>query len=125
MKKKACFQHGSSAAGRRAAPGDRTPDKVRAVAFRIEDKVYEGGSGASHVTLYSALLLEKRVSAHTLDAWTSDEKNHGFVTVKGKFLARLEVFRQFGVSRSQDLRAKGVFKTPRQAPARDRHARRR
>ena len=83
--------------------------KVRAVAFKIEDKVYEGSLGASHITLYSALLRLKKVPAHTLDKWTSDEMNHGFVTEQGEFLPRAEVLRRCGVARSQDLRAKGVL----------------
>ena len=111
MLSKKCFKNGKSAGDRAAAPAEPTDDKVRAVAFKIEDKVYEGGSGASHSTLYNFLLLHKRVPADTLDTWTSVEKNHGFVTEKGVFLDRSEVFRRFGAARSQDLQAKGIFKT--------------
>ena len=110
-KKRFKHKHEMSAGTQTTVPAEATHDKVRAVAFRIEDKVYEGNSGASHITLYTSLLLDKRVSADTLNAWTSDERNHGFVTVKGEFLGRPEVFRRFGAARSQDLRAKGMFKT--------------
>jgi hypothetical protein len=84
-------------------------DKVRAVAFRIGDRVYEGSAGASHVELYVSLLRQRRVPAPTLEAWTSDERNHGFVTEKGVFINRPEILRRCGAARSQDLRAKGVF----------------
>jgi hypothetical protein len=104
-------KRGKSASARTIVPVEPTCDKVRAVAFKIEDKVYEGSSGASHVNLYTFLLRHKRVPAHTLDAWTSDERNHGFVTEKGKFLDRPEVFRLFGADQSQALRAKGLFKS--------------
>ena len=82
---------------------------MRAVAFKIEDKVYEGNPGGSHLALYTSLLFHKRVPADTLDAWTSHEKNHGFVTENGEFLDRQEVFRRFGADRSQDLQTKGIF----------------
>ena len=77
--------------------------------------MYEGDSGASHIALYTSLLVHKRVHADTLATWTSDEKNHGFVTEKGEFLNRPEVFRRFGVARSQDLRAKGMLRSAPQA----------
>jgi len=111
MKNKKRFKNEKSARARTTVPAEQTYDKVRAVAFQIEDKVYEGNSGASHITLYTSLLLDKRVPADTLDTWTSDEKNHGFVTEKGEFLDRPQVFRRFGAARSQDLQAKGIFKT--------------
>ena len=111
MKSQNSFKNEKAASARTTAPAEPTYDKVRAVAFKIEDIVYEGNSGASHITLYTSLLLDKRVPADTLDAWTSDEKNHGFVTEKGEFLDRPEVFRRFGAARSQDLAAKGMFKT--------------
>lgn len=111
MKTKKCFKNEPSAGTRTAVPAEPAYDKVRAVAFKIEDKVYEGHAGASHSTLYISLLLDKRVSADTLDTWTSYENNHGFVTEKGEFLDRPEVFRRFGAARSQDLQAKGLFKT--------------
>lgn len=84
--------------------------RVRAVAFRSEDKVYEGNAGASHITLCASVLHQKQVPVHTLDGWSSDEKNHGFVTKKGEFWERAEVLRRFGAARSQTLRAKGIFK---------------
>jgi hypothetical protein len=83
--------------------------QVRAVAFTIEDKVYAGAVGESHLTLYLRLLQDKRVPAATLDAWTNDDKNHGFVTHAGEFLDRAEAFRRFGTKRSQDLKAQGVL----------------
>ena len=92
-------------------PAAPTHDKVRAVAFKIADRVYEGNAGASHSVLYASLLVQKQVPADTLDTWTSDEKNHGFVTERGEFIDRLEVFRRFGATRSQDLQAKGLFRT--------------
>ena len=92
-----------SARARTGAPAGPAGDKVRAVAFRIEDKVYEGASGASHGTLYISLQRLKQMPPETLDTWTSDEKNHGFVTERGEFLDRPEVFRRFGADRSQDL----------------------
>ena len=79
-------------------------DKVQAVAFTIEDKVYVGAANENHIKLYLRLLQEIMVPAHTLDEWTSDEKNNGFVTVKGDFITRDEAFERFGVARSQDLR---------------------
>jgi len=82
---------------------------MRAVAFKIEDVVYEGHSGASHVALYASLRMHKRIPAVTLDIWTSDERNHGFVTETGEFLDRSEAFRRFGAARSQDLQALGAF----------------
>ena len=90
-------------------------DKVRAVAFKIEEKVYEGSAGASHLSLYNYLLLHKRMSVSTLDAWTSIEKNHGFVTEKGEFLDRAEAFRRFDAARSQDLWPKGLCKQKRKS----------
>ena len=105
MKNKKCLKTEKSARARTTVPAEPTLDKVRAVAFRIEDKVYEGASGASHITLYASLLRDKRVPANTLDTWTSNEKNHGFVTEKGEFLDRLEVFRRFAAARSQALQA--------------------
>ena len=110
MKKRKPVRNEHSAHARTAALTEPTCDRVRAVAFKIEDKVYEGSSGASHVTLYTSLLLQKRVPTHTLDTWTRDEKNHGFVTEKGEFLGRPEVLRRFGAAQSQDLQAKGLFK---------------
>ena len=118
MKTKRRFITGKSARARKTAPAKTPCDKMRAVAFRIEDKVYEGSSKATHLTLYTTLLVAKLVPAHTLDIWTSDEKNHGFVTEKGEFLDRLEVFRRFGASQSQELRAKGSFKTARESRTR-------
>ena len=88
-------------------------DKVRAVAFTIQDKVYVGTTNESHVTLYLRLLHEILVPAHTLDAWTSDDKNNGFVTVKGEFISRDEAFERFGAARSQDLQAQGFLQTER------------
>jgi len=110
MRTNKCFKTGKSASDRATAPAEPIHDKVRAVAFKIDDKVYEGNAGSSHITLYASLLHQKRVPADTLDTWTSVEKNHGFVTEKGEFLDRPEVFRRFGATRSQDLQAKGVFK---------------
>jgi hypothetical protein len=110
MRRKPRFEAGTPVGpGPAVAPGPAS-DKVRAVAFRIEDRVYEGCSGASHISLYNALLIEKQVPVATLDTWTSDEENHGFVTEKGEFLGRIEVFQRFGASRSQDLQAKGFLK---------------
>jgi hypothetical protein len=82
-------------------------DKVRAVAFAIEDKVYVGTAGESHCRLYRRLLHSRRVPANTLDIWTSNDQNHGFVTEKGTFLDRAEAFRRFGIARSQELKAQG------------------
>ena len=111
MKSKKRCKRVKSARIRTTLPAEPAHDKVRAVAFKIEDKVYEGNSGASHTSLYTFLLLHNRVPADTLDTWTSDEKNHGFVTEKGEFLDRPEVFRRFAAARSQDLRARGMFQT--------------
>jgi hypothetical protein len=86
-------------------------DKVRAVAFTIEDKVYVGKAGESHITLYLRLLQDILVPADTLDAWTGDDKNHGFVTERGDFINRAEAFRRFGTTRSQDLKAQGILQT--------------
>ena len=108
MKGKNCPKVGRPARTRTTGLAEPVPDRVRAVAFKIEGKVYEGNTGASHISLYTALLHLKRVPADTLDMWTSDEKNHGFVTEKGEFLDRPEVFRRFGASRSQDLQAGGM-----------------
>ena len=55
-----------------------------------------------------ALLGRKHLPVDTLDTWTSDEKNHGFVTENGEFLDRPEVFRRFGATQSEDLRARGA-----------------
>jgi len=110
MNDKKVIKHTQSAGTLATEPAS---PKMRAVAFRIEDKVYEGHAGASHSTLYNTLLRNKRVSADTLDAWISVEKNHGFVTESGEFLDRSEVFRRCGAARSQDLQAKGIF-TPAQ-----------
>ena len=110
MKRKKRFTSEKPALSPAAPPKQPAHDKVRAVAFKIEDRVYEGATGASHISLYSALLLQQRVPAHTLDAWTSDERNHGFVTEKGEFLDRAEVFRRYGAALSQDLRGKGMLK---------------
>ena len=110
MKRKKRLKHGASASVRPIVLDDPIHYRVRAVAFKIEDKVYAGNSGESHIMLYTSLLLGKRVPAVTLDTWTSDEKNHGFVTEKGEFLGRPEVLRRFGVARSQDLQAKGVLR---------------
>jgi hypothetical protein len=107
------LKRSKSSCARTAEPAQPTDDKVRAVAFKIEDQVYEGRPGASHVTLYLSLLLQKRVPADTLDIWTREEKSHGFVTEKGEFLDRSEVFRRFGAARSQDLQAKGICLTAR------------
>ena len=107
MNKKKRFKNETLAHSRTRASAEPTCDKVRAVAFKIEDKIYEGNSGASHSTLYTSLRLDKRVPVGTLDTWTSDERNNGFVTEKGEFLDRSEIFRRFGASRSQDLQAKG------------------
>jgi hypothetical protein len=111
VKSKKRFTRDTLTRVRTAATVETPHDRVRAVAFRIEDKVYEGRAGASHIALYTSLLLLKQVPADTLDVWTSDEKNHGFVTEKGEFIDRPEVFRRFGAARSQDLRARGLFKT--------------
>ena len=107
MKRERQTKTEQSALPQTTPPAESTCDKVRAVAFKIEDKVYEGTSGASHITLYTDLLLRKRIPAATLDIWTSDEKNHGFVTEKGEFIDRREVFRRLGADQSQDLRASG------------------
>lgn len=111
MQSKPCFKYAKSGRARTPVPAESDYVKMRAVAFKIEDKVYEGRAGANHITLYTSLLRDRRVSPDTLDAWIGDEKNHGFVTVKGEFLDRLEVFKRFGAFRSQDLQAKGVFNT--------------
>ena len=110
MKRKPRFESGRPAGPGPVMAAGPASDKVRAVAFRIEDRVYAGCSGASHISLYNALLTENQVPVTTLDTWTSDEKNHGFVTEKGEFLGRGEVFQRFGASRSQDLQAKGLLK---------------
>jgi hypothetical protein len=86
-------------------------DKVRAVAFTIDGKVYVGKAGESHITLYLRLLQDILVPAVTLDVWTSDDNNHGFVTDRGDFINRAEAFRRFGTTRSQDLKAQGVLQT--------------
>ena len=86
-------------------------DKVRAVAFTIEDKVYVGTASESHILLYLRLRQSIQVPADTLDAWTSDDRNHGFVTEKGDFINRAEALRRFGAARSQDLKARGIFQT--------------
>ena len=86
-------------------------DKLCAVAFTIEDKVFVGTASESHILLYLRLLQDILVPADTLDAWTSDDKNHGFVTDKGDFINRAEALRRFGATRSQDLKAQGVFPT--------------
>lgn len=109
MNDKKVIKHAKSAGTRATAPSEPASPKMRAVAFKIEDKVYEGHAGASHSTLYNTLLRNKRVSADTLDAWISVETNHGFVTESGEFLDRSEVFRRCGAARSQDLQAKGIF----------------
>ena len=79
--------------------------QVRAVAFRIEDNVYEGRPGETHGTLYTRLLLDRLVPAKRLDFWTAYEEDHGFVTKTGEFLNRAEAFKRFGITRSQDLSA--------------------
>ena len=84
-------------------------DKVRAVAFTIEGKVYAGKANESHIALYLRLLQDILVPADTLDAWTSDDRNHGFVTERGDYINRNEAFRRFGTTRSQDLKAQGVL----------------
>ena len=86
-------------------------DKVRAVAFTIEGKVYVGTARESHLMLYLRLLQDILVPADTLDAWTSDDNNHGFVTEKGDFINRAEAFKRFGTTRSQDLKAQGILQT--------------
>ncbi|NQU09835.1 hypothetical protein HQ590_03520 [bacterium] len=83
------------------------PDKVRAVAFAIEDKVYAGRTNESHTMLYLRLLRENLVSASTLDTWTGEESSHGFVTETGEFLDRPTAFARFGTTRSEDLKAGG------------------
>ena len=86
-------------------------DKVHAVAFIIEDHVYVGKAGESHIALYLRLLQDLPVTVDALDAWTGDDKNHGFVTENGDFINRVEAFRRFGTTRSQDLKARGVLQT--------------
>lgn len=82
--------------------GDRS-DKVRAVAFKINDRIFEGNTGESHCALYLSLLRSKQVPSKMLDLWTHNETNHGFVTESGVFLNRPEVFRRFGTDRSESL----------------------
>ena len=77
--------------------------QVRAVAFRVEDNVYEGRTGETHGTLYMRLLLDRLVPAKRLNLWTAHEENHGFVTKTGKFLNRAEAFKRFGITHSQEL----------------------
>lgn len=86
-------------------------DKVRAVAFTIEGKVYVGIPRESHIMLYLRLLRDILVPADTLDAWTGDDNNHGFVTEKGDFINRAEALKRFGITRSQDLKAQGILQT--------------
>lgn len=78
-------------------------DKVRAVAFTIEDKVWVGTARETHSLLYRRLRQRNLVPADTLDSWTSNDQNHGFVTHGGEFVDRAEAFRRFGAMRSQDL----------------------
>lgn len=85
------------------AESDRA--QVRAVAFKIEDTVYEGKPGETHGALYKHLWRDRIVSERTLDVWTACEEDHGFVTRTGEFLDRVEAFRRFGIARSQDLTA--------------------
>ncbi len=106
--KKTVLKGGKTAASRPPIPVSPTNDKVRAVAFKIEDKVYEGSSGASHITLYASLLVNKRVPADTLAIWTRDEKNHGFVTEKGEFIGRSEVFRRMSAAYGQKQQSTNV-----------------
>jgi hypothetical protein len=113
VKRKKSLKPGIQGRTQTTAPVEPVHPKVRAVAFRIGDTVYEGDPKGSHLTLYTYLLRKKRVPAHMLDFWTSDERNHGFVTENGEFLDRREAFRQFGAARSQDLQAKGIFTTAR------------
>ena len=84
-------------------------DKVRAVAFIIEGRVHVGRAGESHIRLYLRLLQDTMVPVETLDAWTGDDKNHGFVTMNGDFINRAEAFRRFGTTRSQELKAQGIL----------------
>ena len=86
-------------------------DKVHAVAFTIQGKVYVGTPRESHIMLYLRLLRDILVPAETLDAWTGDDNNHGFVTEKGDFINRAEALKRFGATRSQDLRAQGILQT--------------
>ena len=86
-------------------------DKVRAVAFTIEDKVFVGTASESHILLYLRLLQDTVVPADTLDAWTSDDQNHGFITEKGDFINRAEALQRFGTMRSQDLKVQGILPT--------------
>ena len=111
MRKKALSKKDEAARAPTPVPAAPACEKVRAVAFRIEGKVYEGRSGASHATLYISLLREKRVAAHAIEIWTSSEKNHGFVTENGEFLDRSEVMSRFGADRSEDLQAKGLVRS--------------
>jgi len=78
-------------------------DRIHAVAFTIDDKVYAGNATDSHIILYVRLLRDNLVPVETLNTWTSDDKNHGFVTASGEFVDRVEAFKRFGVARSQDL----------------------
>lgn len=89
-------------------------DKVRAVAFAIAGQVYAGRGTESHTMLYLRLLRDNLMPATTLDAWTSEESSHGFVTEQGKFLDRPAAFARFGTTRSEDLKAGGQAPTPRE-----------